>query len=170
MTLRILGAIMIISGCAGLGVRETRRHRKEVNTLKQLMYAMEYMECELQYKLTPLPQLCEKLSSNITGIMAEIFQELALELNNQISPDVKVCMDLVLHKQRDIQTPIYNILTTLGMVLGRFDIDGQIREINLVKSECEQQLECYMHDADTRLRSYRTIAVCTGIAVAIILF
>ena len=58
MEFRWLGAIMIIAGCGGYGFSLAARYRQQERTLSELINALERMECELQYRMTPLPELC----------------------------------------------------------------------------------------------------------------
>lgn len=167
---RIVGAMLIVAGCAVWGWKITLLHKKDVAALKQLISALDYMECELQYRLTPLPQLCCKISENCTGVVSKVFRELANELDSQVSPDAKLCMESALMKVKDLPVTARQKMESLGMVLGRFDIAGQISDLHSVRSECIQQLERFTCDEDTRLRNYRTMAICAGIAIAIVLF
>ena len=170
MMFRIVGAMLIVAGSAVLGWKATLLHRKEVAALKQLISALDYMECELQYRLTPLPILCCKTGDNCTGVVSNVFRELANELDNQIAPDAKLCMESALTKVKDLPATARQKMESLGMVLGRFDIEGQISDLHSVRSECIRLLERFTCDEDTRLRNYRTMAICAGIAIAIVLF
>lgn len=170
MTLKILGAILVICACAGYGVLMSTTHKREVHALRQLISALNYMECEIQYRLTPLPQLCRKTADTCSGIVSSIFVDLAGELDNQISPDAELCMESALRKNKEVPEHVYEGMMTLGRTLGRFDAEGQIRDLETVHIECIRKLEAYTNNETSRLRSYRTLALCAGIAVVIILF
>ena len=58
MELKLLGAILIVAGCGGYGFSLCTRYRKRERALSDLVRALDRMECELQYRLTPLPELC----------------------------------------------------------------------------------------------------------------
>ena len=57
MILKVIGVILVIAGCGGVGFRIAANHRLEEKTLRQLIGILDYMECELQYRLTPLDLL-----------------------------------------------------------------------------------------------------------------
>jgi hypothetical protein len=48
MILKWLGASLIILGCGGFGLAIASSHRREIQSLKKLIAALDYMECELQ--------------------------------------------------------------------------------------------------------------------------
>jgi len=53
--------------------------------------------------------------------------------------------------------------------LGRFDLPGQLEGIQAVRKRCEESLESIRKNRNERLRSYQTLGVCAGAALAIIL-
>ena len=86
MTGKIIGAMLIIGGCGAFGYSIAASYRKEAAALRQLISALDFMQCELQYRLTPLPDLCAMAGKEQKGIVGRFLKELSLELENQISP------------------------------------------------------------------------------------
>lgn len=168
MTLRLFGAVLIIVGCAGFGFMIAANHRREEKTLRRLISALEFMECELQYRLTPLPELCRLAGASAGGILRRVLNLLAEELEQQISPDVDRCMQSTLSKVHDVPQLSYAVLQKFGRTLGRFDVKGQLRGIESVREESIRVLENYTKNQDARLRSYQTLGLCAGAAMAIL--
>ena len=128
MTLKILGIILVIVGCGGVGFRMASNYRLEEKSLRQLIGILDYMECELQYRLTSLPELCQQASNEFKGIPGNILFELTAEMESQISPDITCCMHAILGRNKDIPPITRKILELLGMSIGRYDLNGQIVE------------------------------------------
>ena len=168
MTFKILGALLVLAGCGGFGLMIATNHAREVRTLRQLISLLDFMECELQYRYTPLPELCRQAAGESTSILQMVFMNLAMELEDQISPDVQRCMVAALEKSRDIPKFTRKSLLLLGSCMGRFDMDGQLKGLDNVRAECRRVLENLMHDQDNRLRSYQTLGICAGAAIAIL--
>jgi stage III sporulation protein AB len=61
------------------------------------------------------------------------------------------------------------MLRLLGKSLGKFDLSGQLAGIDLVREGCKENLDRISKDRQERLRSYRTLGICAGIAIAILL-
>ena len=55
MNYRIIGAILVIISTSTVGFSIAASHRKEASALMQLIRALEFMSCELEYRLPPLP-------------------------------------------------------------------------------------------------------------------
>ena len=163
-----IGALLVVFGCGGFGSMLVFNHKKTENTLRQLITALDFMECELRYRLTPLPQLCRQTAAERTGIVRVLFSNLAQELEDQVSPDVQCCMNAALVKTGELPSQVRQILKILGQTLGRFDIDGQLKGLNAARSECRRALEELTRDKDLRLRSYQTLGLCAGAALAIL--
>ena len=167
--MRWVGAFSVLLAGGYVGFSIALSHRKEERTFRQIIAAINYMECELQYRLTPLPQLLGQASQETAGIVRNVLAELAFELNNQITPQVSSCMDIVLLKQKDISQNIKEAFSQLGQCLGRFDLQGQLKELDYVRVFCTSHLNDLEANRDARLRSYQTLGLCAGAALAILL-
>lgn len=168
MILKLLGAVMIIAGCGGIGFRIAANHRQEEKNLRQLIGILDYMECELQYRLTPLPELCRQAAKEFSGLLGKVFSELALEMEMQASSDLNTCMNAAVEKATRLTPLTREGLLLLGKTVGRFDIEGQLKGLEAVRQDCRRQLEGLSYNRDTRLRSYQTLGLCAGAALAIL--
>lgn len=168
MTIKLLGAIFIIVGCGGFGFRIAANHLREEKTLRQLISILDFMECELQYRLTPLPDLCRQAAGQGSGVLSAVMLTLTRELEDQISPDVERCMSAALSQYKDIPEQTRQLLELFGRSLGRFDLSGQLKGIEGVRQECRRKLQELTANKDVRLRSYQTLALCAGAALAIL--
>lgn len=169
MEYKWIGAILTVAGCGGFGFTLAAMHRHEERSLRQLIAVLDYMACELQFRMTPLPELCRQASRESHGPVREVLLRLGNELDHQISPDVAGCMRTALSAAGDIPKQTSDNLTLLGNSLGRFDLDGQLGGLESVRSACRRDLEALTKDRDVRLRSYQTLGLCAGAALAILL-
>lgn len=166
--LKWIGAALVIAGCAGTGFSMAAAHRRREGELRHLMAALDYMQCELQYRLTPLPDLCRQTASQMSGSVRNLFRFLAEELEDQIAPDVQRCMCAAIARTADLSSDAVSVVESLGKTLGRFDLDGQIRGLESARQDCRRALECLTENRDVRLRSYQTLGLCAGAALAIL--
>lgn len=169
MSFKWIGALLIIIGCGGVGFSFAAAHRREEQSLRHLTAALDYIECELQYRLTPLPELCRQAGQENQGCVKSVLLNLAKELEDQTSPDVMSCMNAAFLNVKDIPKRTRNALDVMAQSLGRFDLEGQLKGINSARSVCRQNLEELSVNRDVRLRSYQTLGLCAGAALAILL-
>jgi len=169
MHIKWIGAILIIAGCGGCGLSVAASGRRETRMLQELLRTIRFMENELQYKMTDLPELCRQAGSTSSGAVQEIFFNLARELDWQTKPDAPSCMSEAIEKSRPLPKSVRMLLLQLGTTLGRFDLSGQLKELAHIRLSCEDALVIRTSQQEVRLRNYRTLGFCTGAALAILL-
>ena len=168
MTIKLIGALLVFTGCGGFGFAMAAAHRREEQALAQLLNILEFMECELSCRLTPLPQLCRAAANIADGPVHAFFRQLAEELDTQSAPDAACCVRAVTRKMPELPREVSAQLLELGNSLGRFDLPGQLRGLRSAQSRCRLSLEALRTNRDSRLRSYETLGLCAGAALAIL--
>ena len=168
MSLHWIGAVLIVAGCGGVGFGMALNYKREENSLRQLIRVMDMFCCELEYRVTPLPELFRKAANTATGHLAKLFANVAQELENQVAPDATYCMASALRRSRELPGRILFALTDLGRSLGEYDLDGQLQGIKAVQASCTRQLGELESNRTQRIRSYQTLGLCAGAALAIL--
>lgn len=169
MILKIFGALLIIVACSSFGVFATSSHRKSVKAMQQLLGAITFIEHELQYRMSSLPDIFHQTAAYCKGPVGRFFGLLADELEKQIAPDIGFCIEAALSQTEELPLLAKKGIHLLGKSLGRFDVENQLEELAIVRTECTSILSSYTDNQEVRLRSYQTLALCAGAAVAILL-
>jgi len=164
-----IGAILILTSCSGCGFSIAAGKRREEKLLLQLLEILQFIERDLQYRLTPLPELCRLAAGESNGIISTVFLNLFRELNWRKQPDAGSCMYAAIQRSGEMPTSVRRLLVQLGHTLGRFDLTGQLHGIQSVQKRCEDVLRNIRKNRDELLRSYQTLGICAGAALAIIL-
>lgn len=168
MSLKIIGAVLVVAACGGIGISMAAAHRREERGFSWLIKAINFMEWELQFRLTPLPGLCRSAAGEAGGEVGQIFSDLADELDRQVAPDAAACMGAAIRKTPRLSADMKNNLTSLGHCLGRFDLQGQLKGLESVRLACCQQLSALHTNRQQRLRGYQTLGFCAGAALVIL--
>lgn len=168
MLIKYTGAVLIVLGCAGTGFCLAASHCRELRMLRDLIAALDYMQCELNYRLTPLPQLCRMSGTHIGGEVGRILLMTADEMDKQIQPDAVCCLNMAL-QQRSLPPLTAERLRLVGNCLGQFDLSGQLTALREQRVQCASELDKLLREKDQRLRSYRTLGICAGAALSILL-
>lgn len=162
-----IGAVLVIAGCGTVGVSMAWAHKREERLLRNLKGAIDFMAWELQYRLTPLPELCRLVGAEQKNPVGQTFLRLSRELESQILPDVSYCMNNTL-LEGDLPKRLTEGFRLLGQNLGRFDLQGQLNGMEIVRNYCDRELESLGKNREERLRSYQTLGLCAGAALAIL--
>lgn len=169
MDCKWIGAVLIMVGCGGFGLALCAQHRAEEASLLKLIRALDYMACELQFRLTPLPELCRMAGRESSGQVGKVLSNLAVALDSGVDSDVAAALDRILTDFPELPSKTRGNLNLLGSSLGRFDLEGQKSGLDSVRGACRRDLEELNRNRENRLRSYQTLALCTGAALAILL-
>lgn len=169
MYLKWFGAILIICACGGFALMMKFSHQKEVNLVKQVIRLLDFMECQLRYKMPALSELLRQCAQETNGVLQTLFIQIADKLDQQLYPDVKGCMNELLEENKMISPVAKECLQILSDVLGRFDLDGQLQGLQSVRQECKNKLQSITEQAQSHLRSYQMLGICGGAALVILL-
>ena len=120
MILKVIGVILVIFACGGMGFKIAANQRQEENALLQLVNILDYIECELKYRLTPLPDLCRKVAGEFHNKIGCVFSKLAIEVDKQTSPDISHCLYTVLNSSESITPIVKDELFLLARTIGKF--------------------------------------------------
>lgn len=166
--LKIVGAIMIVACCGWFGFSLVREHRRQEQIFATLLGALDYMGCELQYHLTPLPTLCRAISAHSKGVISQLFLALEEELDSQLQADAEACMENAISAVPSIPPAVAEQLRRLGCTLGEFDLQGQMQGLDAVRTSCRESLAALQENKEERRKSYQTLSLCAGAALVII--
>lgn len=168
MSAKWIGAIFVLVSCGGFGFSIAHSYRHRERLLHQLLNALEMMASELEYRLTPLPELSRKAARDTRGVLRDVFLNLVRELDWQSEPDAGSCMLAAIEKCPDLPACLKRPLRLLGQSLGRFDLPGQLQGLKSVQDACRRELARLENNRDARLHSYQTLGLCAGAALVIL--
>ena len=158
---------MVIAGCGGFGFAMAAAYRREERMLQQLREILQFMYCDLQFHMTPLPELCCKAGKTSRGCIGTVFVRLSAALEESNGRDPVECMASVLASS-EVTPRVRSLLEKLALTLGRFDLEGQLRGLEELRMLCSSALESLSAGREDRLRSYQTLGLCAGAALVIL--
>lgn len=168
MAYKWIGAVLVVVASGGFGMVLAWNQIREERLLAQLAEILDYMESQLAYRLTPLPELCREASTLFSGVLGQVFAELSQSMAEQIYPEVSGCMQEAL-SDKPLPPGLQEILLTLGNTLGRLDLTGQRKGLLTLRGTCKRKLQQLRQNRTERLRSIRTLGFCAGAALTILL-
>lgn len=167
--MRILGAAAVIAGCGGFGFSLAAAARRECVMLRILIRTIQEMQWELKYRMTELPELCRLAGETGSGVIREIFLEMAGKLERREVMDISAAFLSELNR-REIPRKVRRNMKQLAQSLGRYDLEGQLQGLEAVRQQCRTDLRELESERKEQMRSYQTLAVCAGASLAILFF
>lgn len=168
MTMKWIGAVLVVAGCGWAGFSAAAAHCREERSLRGLIRALRHMEWELSYRMTPLPELCRQGAREAGGAVGAVFSAFAALLENKTFPEVSACMRRAIRDNRDLPKSCCGYLMELGRSLGRYDLPGQLEGLRWVRGQCQLAQEELREGRGERLRTYQTLGLCLGAALVIL--
>ena len=137
--------------------------------LQQLQNGLELMQCQMEYQMTELPELCAILASACTGPVGKFFGTLGQELRRGDVSEAPACVALTLARDRELPEACRSLLSQLGKSLGQLAMPGHNRAMPAEKEDSRKNMDRVEAEKAGRLRCYRALGLCAGAALAILL-
>lgn len=147
--LRLAGAVLLAAGPALIGFHAASRLARRPRLLRELNAALEQMEREISFRLTPLPELFSRMATEYSGPVAALFACCARNMDDlgqrSLSQIWRQALD---EASLDLEGRGQRAMEELGDVLGRYDGDnlrGALRqtcgELSAAAEEAERERE-----------------------------
>ena len=169
--IKLLGTAMIVLGSGSAGFGFARAVRAQLRQLNALLAALEAMKGEIEYRLTPLGALCAALSHGDEPETAAFFGACAaqMEADRCLPPQLAIQRAMEQAQGLKWSARTRETVRNLAFSLGKFDLGGQVRAIELAQERLRAELAEVQAGSRARCRSYETIGICAGLALAVIL-
>lgn len=165
--MRFAGVAFIVISAGSVGFQMAALLRKKCDLLNQILKALQLLRNEIAVCGTPLPQAFALLAASCNGALESLFGSTAREMdkNRWTTPH-----DAVSNALEPLREPLLGeIFLPLAKNLGKYDLDAQLQGIETAKLQAEQRLQEMEQERKIKSRTYQTLGVCTGLAVAILL-
>lgn len=166
--LRLAGALLVAGGMSALGFLAAGELGKRVRALQALLGALELMERELSFCLTPMPELLEGLAKRASppadGLFAHCREGLVDLGKTSLGALWREGLAALPLKEGDRLS-----LESLGEVLGRYDGEGQRAALSQAQAALDRALTEARAERTRLGRVYRVTGTAAGAALAVLL-
>lgn len=168
--IRLVGAVLIIAGCGGLGLCAVARLEGRVRDLAELAAGLDTLRRELGWRLSPLPDGLEAAGRALQGPAGAFFSQCARRTR---MPDGQA-FQAVWRAELDaaalrLKPEDRAVLDRLGLVLGRYDADSQRLALEEGAAGLRALQEAAANERSRLGRVYGVLGVTAGLFAAIVL-
>jgi len=168
--LRLLGAVLLMGGASAIGFSAAAQLRARVTCLRAFLGAVEYMERELAFRLTPVPVLFNSLAAMDITLAKGFFVRCVKGLTELGEKPLHVLWCEALEKSKlPLDDDETRTLAELGNVLGRYDGDGQREALALVHGRLARFLECAEEERNRLEKVYGALGLSAGAFLLLVL-
>ena len=167
--LRVIGAVLVLAGAGGMGLGKGLQFHRQLRQLRDFVGAVEILKCELNYSLMPLPKLYRVAGRRTQGACSRFFHTLATHLEQGVPRSRAV--EQALTETHGLYLPQDALLSVLELcsTLGRYDMDGENRMLQLSGQRLKAALERTEREKRPLAKSYASLGFCTGVALVILM-
>lgn len=166
-----VGAILIIMATSWAGVTAAKRYRERTRQVRQLKVALQTLEAEIVYGLTPLNEASKKIATMITHPISEFFLLFAEELSEG-NLSVPEAWNGSLRKTSPMMSLEKNeleIMKQFGATLGQHDREHQQKQIRLTLLHLDKE-EVEAKDEQVRYeKMMKSLGLLGGLLIVILL-
>lgn len=127
--LRLLGTVLVATGCAWLGFRSAAVLRNQVRALRDIADGLVLLEQELELDAPPLPQLMERLIPRSRGAARALFQGCRRALDRLEEESFSRSWRQLVEGRHELGPEGRQCLLPLGDTLGRCSCEEQRRTV-----------------------------------------
>lgn len=170
--LKFILLIGIFCTSSVIGILISKRYINRLHILKDIKSALNIFEVKLNFSCDTIPEIFIEISKKIKGVAGEIFEDTVdcLGPNDANSILVGEAWERALDKKTDVlKKEDINSLKTLGKLLGKTDIQGQINQIKLVCEFLDKQIEEALEEKNKNEKLYKKLGVIVGLVIVIVL-
>lgn len=166
---RLIGAGTVTASCTLFGFRIAWEYLSRAAMLRAFIAALGQMEARLGFDRCPLPELTAMAAESVNGPVSRVLKAFSENLFLRSSQEISGCMKMALESCPIADDTVRHCLILLGTSLGKLDYEGQLQSMKSLRITVENRLRQMEHEGPQRVRCYRTLGICGGIALAVLL-
>ncbi|WP_078552918.1 stage III sporulation protein SpoIIIAB [Bacillus alkalicellulosilyticus] len=169
--MKLLGAIIILIGSTWVGFEFAKRLSERPRQLRHLKVALQSLEAEIMYGMTPLAQASANLAKQLPKPMTYLFERFSYHLLNHrdsVASAWEESLRETWHLTALLQSE-FEIMKQFGTTLGQHDRANQQKQIRLTLAHLERE-EGDARDKQNRYeKMIKSLGFLTGLLIIILM-
>ena len=157
--------ILLIS--TSLGIKISQKYKKREFELKEIKSALNMFKSKIKYTYEPIPDTFMDISENYSCNVSNIFRIASLNMKEKSAGEA--WNEAVESTYTNLNSEDRNVLKSLSKMLGKTDLEGQLKEIELTENFLNYQIEKAETERQKNEKLYKTLGIVAGVGIVIIL-
>ena len=165
--MKLIGILFIVFSVGSVGFGIASSLKKHCVLLRKLLSALQILKSEIAFSATPLPQAFALVAASSDGMTARVFSAAAKDMDRRRWLTPQAALDKAMEQEcpdRELRDAL-----SLGAGLGKYDRDEQVQTMERTRLRMEELLRHAEQERSIRSKTYETLGICAGLALAIIL-
>jgi stage III sporulation protein AB len=171
--LKFIGAVCIIGAAALFGFFQALHFARRPKQIRQMIAALQRMETEIVYALTPLPEALDTLSRQTSEPLSSLFRLTSERLRSRTGLATKEVWHQTVKevwKRSSLKIPEQEIVLQLGSVLGLSDRNDQVKHLRLAVSQLQAEEEDAREEQRRYEKMWKSLGLLIGALIVILMY
>jgi stage III sporulation protein AB len=166
-----IGALCIIAATTSGGFMWAKQYSERPRQLRQLKSALQALEAEIMYGLTPLGQACEHLAEQIPEPLKGFFQSFAAKLSEGSGSVQKAWDETIVEiwPRTAFGKGEREVMKQFGATLGQHDRDHQQKQIRLALTHLQREETEAKDEQHRNEKMIKSLGLLAGLLLALLL-
>lgn len=169
--IKFVGICLLVISCGMIGFYKSMEFSERLTNLTNLKWCFLLIQGELSYQPSPLPILFQRISEKMDRRYKHIFCQLAQELQKKEEKRFsEIWREVWIKAQQNLafQKEDTEVLLTFGETFGYLDRETQIRNIEYLITQVEEQMKDAKEKKQSGQKLYQTLGIVGGFFLAIL--
>ena len=168
--IRLLGAIMIAGASLAIGLGFVAGEAQKLKELRSLIQLLKEIRGELGTRSTPLPQLMELMGRRCSGSGGRFAMALYERMDELGEKEFsQLWRECIQQHLASLEAEDRDLALSLGLCLGRYELDRQLSELDICIELLENRLAGYSSRLPEKRRVGLGLACSLGALLLIVL-
>lgn len=165
--IKVFILFLIFLGSLKAGKIIAKKYSNRVTELKEMKNALNMFLTKIKFTYESVPETFSEIGNNINGNIGKIFKTASENMKEKSAGEAwEEVIDKV---ETNLTDEDKSIIKSLGRMLGKTDLEGQISEIKLVQNFLNTQIDLAEKEKQKNEKLYKTLGGVIGLAIVIIL-
>ena len=173
MLLRIIGALAVVSGCAGLGMYYAARENFRTSELSEFKKALLILSSEIEHMRSPLAIACANISKRTSAATGQLFENFSHSLSageGETAYQLWMSAADTVREQSFLAAEDWDVIEGFGKTLGYLDKNMQKNAIEYTVGYINDKTAELQQQGDKNKRMYRSLGIIAGLLVTVVLW
>lgn len=144
----------------------SKKYSNRVTELREIENGLNMFLTKIKFTYESVPDTFIQIGNNINGKIGDIFKTASIYMKNMSAGEAwEKAID---KSETSLNNEDKNIIKSLGKMLGKTDLEGQVSEIKLVQNFLNTQIENAEKEKQKNEKLYKTLGGVIGLAIVII--
>ncbi|WP_078577012.1 stage III sporulation protein SpoIIIAB [Salipaludibacillus agaradhaerens] len=166
-----LGAAIIILTSTGVGWELSKRLERRTTLLRHMKVALETLDTEVTFAMIPLWEAFEQIAKQLPAPAKDFLNGVSTRLKDNEESTQQAWEEELNYWKTDVDLDAkdIDILKQFGQTLGRQDIEGQRKQIQLTQAYLETMEQTALETQKKYESMYRSLGLLGGLLLVIML-